>query len=150
MLGYLVRRLVSAIGTIFVVSIVVFTVTRLSGDPVRLMLPMEATQQDVEDFRRRLGFDRPLPLQYLDFIARAVRGDLGESLRFRQPALGVILERLPATASLAVAAMAVALVVAVPAGVLAAVNRGGWLDTAARGVALLGQALPVYWVGIML
>jgi peptide/nickel transport system permease protein len=150
MLSYLVNRLVSAVTTIFIVSIVVFTVTRLSGDPVRLMLPIEATNQDVEELRHRLGFDRPLPVQYADFVARALRGDLGDSLRFRQPALGVILERLPATAALATSAMAVALLVAVPAGILSAVHRGGWIDGLSRAISLLGQALPAYWVGIML
>jgi peptide/nickel transport system permease protein len=150
MLSYLVNRLVSAVTTIFIVSIVVFTVTRLSGDPVRLMLPIEATNQDVEELRHRLGFDRPLPVQYADFVVRALSGDLGESLRFKQPALGVILERLPATAALASAAMVVALLVAVPAGILSAVNRGGWIDGISRAISLLGQALPAYWVGIML
>jgi peptide/nickel transport system permease protein len=150
MLAYLANRLISAIVTIFIVSIVVFAVTRLSGDPVRLMLPIEATSQDVEEFRHRLGFDRPLPVQYVDFAARALRGDLGESLRFRQPALDVIVDRLPATATLAASAMAVALLVAVPAGALSAVHRGNWIDGLARALSLLGQALPAYWVGIML
>src|SRR6266540_4238537 len=139
MVGYLVNRLVSAVATIFVVSMVVFAVTRLSGDPVRLMLPIEATNQDVEEFRRRLGFDRPLPVQYLEFVARAARGDLGDSLRYREPALGVILERLPATAGLAASAMAVALLIAVPSGILSAVRRGGWLDGVSRGLSMLGQ-----------
>ena len=150
MLPYLVHRLVSAVTTIFIVSIVVFIVTRLSGDPVRLMLPIEATNQDIEELRHRLGFDRPLPIQYADFVVRALGGDLGDSLRFRQPALGVILDRLPATAALATAAMAVALLVAVPAGILSAVHRGGWIDGVSRTISLLGQALPAYWVGIML
>ena len=150
MLGYFVRRLASALVTLLIVSVVVFTVTRLTGDPVRLMLPIEATSQDVAEFRHRLGYDRPLPVQYLDFIVRAARGDLGESLRFRQPALEVIIERLPATATLAASAMAVALVIGLPAGILAAVHRGGWIDGIARGVSLLGQALPAYWIGIML
>lgn len=150
MLAYLVHRLISAVTTIFIVSLVVFTVTRLTGDPVRLMLPIEATNQDVEDLRHQLGFDRPLPIQYLDFVTHALRGDLGASLRFRQPAVDVILNRLPATAALSAAAMVVALLVAIPAGILSAVHRGGWIDGIARLISLIGQALPAYWVGIML
>ncbi len=150
MLPYLANRLISAIAMVVIVSIVVFTVTRLSGDPVRLMLPIEASNQDVEELRRRLGFDRPLPVQYVDFFARALRGDLGDSLRYRQPALTVIVDRLPATATLAASAMAVALLVAVPAGILSATHRGGGIDGVSRAISLLGQALPAYWVGIML
>ncbi len=150
MQAYIAQRIVSALATLLVVSVVVFTVTRLSGDPVRLMLPIEASNEEVARFRERLGFDRPLPVQYAEFLGRAVTGDLGRSLRYQQPALQVIVERLPATAALAGAAMAVALLIAIPAGVLSAARRGGLLDGLARGLALLGQALPAYWLGIML
>lgn len=147
---YLINRLISAVVTILIVSIVVFAVTRLSGDPARLMLPVEATQSDVEVFRHELGLDRPLPIQYLDFVVRAAHGDLGNSLRYRQPATQVIMDRLPATLALSGAAMLIALLLAVPTGILSAVYRGGWLDTLSRAISLLGQALPAYWVGIML
>ncbi|MCL5075505.1 MAG: ABC transporter permease [Chloroflexi bacterium] len=147
---YLAQRLVYSLVTLLVVSMVVFVVTRLSGDPVRLMLPIEATQADVEEFRHRLGLDRPLLVQYGDFLWKAMRGDLGESLRFHQPALTVIVERLPATAQLALAAILFALIIAFPAGIISATKQGSLLDHAVRGIALLGQALPAYWVGIML
>jgi peptide/nickel transport system permease protein len=150
MQAYVAQRLVSALTTLLVVSVVVFTVTRLSGDPVRLMLPIEASNEEVARFRERLGFDRALPVQYAEFLGRAVTGDLGRSLRYQQPALQVVVERLPATAALAGAAMAVALLIAIPTGVFTAARRGGWLDGVARGLALLGQAVPAYWLGIML
>ena len=150
MLKYLAARLVSSVLTIFLVSFVVFAVTRLSGDPVRLMLPLEATAEDVQRFRQRIGLDRPLHIQYVDFVWRAARGDLGTSLRYEQPALSVIAQRLPATATLALSAMSIALLIAIPGGILSAVYRGTWLDGLARGITLLGQSLPSYWVGIML
>jgi len=150
MLRYLLGRLVSALVTLLVVSLVVFVVARLSGDPVRLMLPVEASNEEVIRVRQQLGFDRPLPVQYLEFVTRAARGDLGTSLRYQQPALGIILARLPATAALATAAMAIALLIAIPAGILAAAGRGGVVDAVARGLSLIGQALPAYWLGIML
>lgn len=150
MLRYLLGRLASALVTLLVVSLVVFVVARLSGDPVRLMLPVEASNEEVTRVRQQLGFDRPLPVQYLEFVTRAARGDLGMSLRYQQPALGIILARLPATAALATAAMAIALLIAIPAGILAAAGRGGVVDAVARGLSLIGQALPAYWLGIML
>lgn len=150
MLKYVLGRLLSALVTLLVVSLVVFVVARLSGDPVRLMLPVEASNEEVARVRQQLGFDRPLPVQYLEFVTRAVRGDLGTSLRYQQPALGIILARLPATAALAAAAMAIALLIAIPAGILSAAGRGGVVDGVARGLSLIGQALPAYWLGIML
>ena len=150
MLTYLAGRLISAAVTLMVVSVVVFVVAHLTGDPVRLLLPVEASTQEVDRVRQQLGLDEPLPIQYLRFAAHAVQGDLGNSLRYRQPALEVILGRVPATAALAVAAMTIALAIAIPTGIVSAVGRGGILDRLARGLSLLGQALPAYWLGIML
>ena len=150
MLRYLVGRLISAVITLLVVSAVVFVVARLTGDPVRLLLPIEASNEEVARVRHDLGLDQPLPLQYVTFLGQALHGDLGTSLRYRQPALAVIESRLPATAYLALAAMFVALVIAVPAGILSAARPGGVADGIARVVSLLGQALPAYWLGIML
>ena len=150
MLKYLVGRLISAAVTLVVVSVVVFVVARLTGDPVRLLLPVEASSEEVARMRQQLGLDQPLPIQYLQFASRAIQGDLGNSLRYRRPALDVIVERLPSTAALAAAAMAIALAIAIPTGIVSAVSRGGVLDTLARGLSLLGQALPAYWLGIML
>ena len=105
------------------VSLVVFFVIRLSGDPTYLLLSAEATEADRARFAREEGFDRPLYVQYAEFMKRALRGDLGRSLRYRQPALPLVLERLPATVELAVAALVVSLLVAIPAGVISAVRR---------------------------
>jgi len=150
MFRYLISRLFSAAVTLLVVSCVVFVVARLTGDPVRLMLPIEASNDEVARVRHELGLDQPLPLQYVAFVSRALRGDLGSSLRYQQPALSIIIGRLPATATLAAAAMTLALLIAIPAGIIGAARPGGWADGTARLVSLLGQALPAYWLGIML
>jgi ABC-type dipeptide/oligopeptide/nickel transport system permease component len=125
-------------------------VGRLTGDPVQHILGANATPTDIAEFRRLLGFDQPLYLQYLQYVGSILRGDLGRSFQFHSPVLGLVLERLPATLQLTFAAMSVALVVAIPTGVLAAVKRGSPLDTLAMLVAVLGQAIPVFWLGIMM
>src|SRR5258708_27490507 len=150
MFSYLIGRLISAAVTLLVVSVVVFVVARLTGDPVRLMLPIEASNDEVARVRHDLGLDQPLPVQYVTFVARALRGDLGSSLRYQQPALSIILGRLPATAILAAAAMTIALVIAIPAGIISAARPRRLADRTARTVSLLGQALPAYWLGITL
>ena len=120
---YIFRRLAQAILVIVGVSLVVFFVIRLSGDPTFLLLSAEATDADRARFAREEGFDRPIYVQYAEFVRRALHGDLGRSLRYRQPALPLVLERLPATAELALAALVVSLLVAIPAGVISAVRR---------------------------
>jgi ABC-type dipeptide/oligopeptide/nickel transport system permease component len=131
------------------VSILSFVFMHLSGDPVMLMLPPDASRQQIEDLRERMGFNDPIPLQYLRFLSGAVRGDFGISLRHQQPAMGIILERLPATLELAVAGMGIALVVAVPFGILSAIRRGSLLDYCVMGGSLLGLSMPNFWVGIV-
>jgi ABC-type dipeptide/oligopeptide/nickel transport system permease component len=123
---------------------------RLTGDPSVVMLPQDASKEDVARFRQAMGFDRPLAVQFRDFIGRAVVGDFGKSLQYRTSAWSLIMERLPATLELAVSAMTFAILVAVPLGILAATRPGSVWDTLAQGVALLGQALPAYWVGLIL
>jgi peptide/nickel transport system permease protein len=123
---------------------------RLTGDPSVAMLPQDASKEDVARFRAAMGFDRPLTVQFADFISRAVVGDFGKSLQYRTSAWSLIMERLPATLELAACAMAFAILVAVPLGILAATRPGSIWDTGAQGVALLGQALPAYWVGLIL
>jgi ABC-type dipeptide/oligopeptide/nickel transport system permease component len=144
------RRLAQAVLVVFGVSLVVFFVIRLSGDPTYLMLPPNATDDDRARFARELGLDRPLPVQYAVFIRRAVAGDFGRSLRYNQPALGLVLERLPATLELAAAALVVSLVVAIPAGVISAVRRNTSADNLTMLGALFGQSMPVFWLGILL
>lgn len=147
---YIVRRLLHSVLVLFGVSIIVFVLLYVSGDPAALMLPPEATQQDIEQFRHQQGLDRPLYEQYVSFASQAVRGDFGQSLWYRQPAGGLVMERMPATFELALAGLAVALVVAVPLGVLAATHRGSWVDTLSGLVVLLGQSLPIYWLGLLM
>ena len=150
MAAYLVRRLFQTIATALFVTVIVFVLARLTGDPTVLLLPTEATEADRDFFRRQLGLDQPLPQQYLSFIGNVVAGDLGTSFRHRVPALSLVLSKLPATLELACASMLLAIVLALPAGIVAAVRRGSWTDTVVRWFATLGQATPTFWLGLML
>ncbi len=133
------------------VTIVVSGMLHISGDPVAVMLQSGvASPEQREALRHELGFDKPFLLQYLDFVAGAARGDLGRSLRFQQPALAIVRERLPSTLYLTLAAMALAVVVAVPVGVVSAASPGSPADYAGRLLSLAGQSIPLFWLGIML
>jgi ABC-type dipeptide/oligopeptide/nickel transport system permease component len=149
-IAYLGQRLVWAIAVLFAISLAVFLVVHLSGDPTALYMGSEGTKEDYEILRAALGFDRPLPEQYGHFVVRALQGDFGRSLRHRQPTLPLVLQRFPATATLAVSALALATLVALPLGVLAAVRRGSVLDSGAMALALAGQCMPTFWLGILL
>lgn len=150
MTAFLVARLSRCVLVAFGVLTVVFFVGRLTGDPVQHILGANATPTDIVEFRRLLGFDQPLYVQYFAYVSSVLRGDLGRSFHYHSPVLGLVLERFPATLQLTLAAMSVALVVAIPMGVLAAVKRGSPIDTLAMLVAVLGQAVPVFWLGIMM
>jgi ABC-type dipeptide/oligopeptide/nickel transport system permease component len=132
------------------VATVVFIVLHLTGDPAAVMMPLEATAEQVAQFRHEEGFDRPPIVQYGSFMWSALHGDFGNSLRQGEPALGLALQRLPASGELAATALGIALAVAIPVGILAAVRRNSLLDLGARIFALLGQSAPVYWLGLML
>ncbi|MDO8490621.1 MAG: ABC transporter permease [Dehalococcoidia bacterium] len=147
---YIFVRLFQALVTLFVMSIVVFLLARLTGDPLHLMLPADAKPEDYERARIELGLDQPLPVQYWVFISHAVRGDLGESLRMRIPVTELIGTRLPRSLALGGVAMVIALLVAVPLGVLSAVKRGTFIDTVAKVFAFLGMSMPMFWLGIVL
>src|SRR5215831_18722041 len=133
-----------------VVSLVVFALVRLSGDPIAIMAPPEASQADIALMRNYLGLDRPWHVQYWTFITHALQGDFGRSVRFRRPAIDLILERYGATLELGGLAVLIVIAVALPVGVYSAVWRGGPLDYAARGLAALGQAVPPFWLGLVL
>jgi len=148
--AWVVSRLAQTVLVVFLSLSAVFLMVRLGGDPVLLFMPMDIQARDVEEFRERLGFNDPLAVQYARFMANVARGDFGESLRYRQDALGLVLERLPATLLLAATAMGLTLLVAVPLGVLSAVRRNTVLDHAATIVTVLGQATPGFWLGLML
>jgi peptide/nickel transport system permease protein len=150
MTGYIGRRLLQSVSVLFGVSVVVFALVHLTGDPVRLLAPIGTSHEELAQLRRAHGLDRPLPEQYLKFIGGVTRGDFGKSLRNQQPALGLVVERLPATLRLAAAAMAIALVVAVPIGILSALRRGSFFDHAGMIIALVGQSMPVFWLGVLL
>ena len=147
---YLVARLAQTVLVVFLSLTAVFGMVRLTGDPVLLFMPMDIQAKDVDEFRERLGFNDPLAVQYARFLGAAVRGDFGESLRYRRDALGLVLERLPATLLLAGAALSVTLLVAVPLGVLSAVRRDTAFDHVSTVITVLGQATPGFWLGLML
>ena len=147
---FLAVRLVQSFTTLLLLSLAVFILARATGDPLSLVLPMAATEEDYTNARRYLGLDRPLPEQYLSFLAKAVSGDFGTSLRARRPVNELLRERFPNSLKLAAFSMTVSLLVAFPLGVAAAVRRGTMVDTVAKTVAGLGQALPTFWVGIVL
>lgn len=150
MLAFLVRRALGALWAIVGVMIVVFLILHLSGDPAAVMMPPESTAKEMADFRHAQGFDRPLIVQFGSFVAAAAHGDLGLSLRHQEPAMGLALERLPATALLSAAAMVIVILVGIPAGVASALRPRTGIDYAARIVALIGQSAPTYWIGLML
>jgi peptide/nickel transport system permease protein len=150
MFAYLLRRLGQSALVLLGVSIIVFGLLHLTGDPTRLLLPLEAREEDVRQLRALLGLDDPLWVQYVRFLARAVRGDFGVSFKHQVPALTLIFQTLPATLELTAAGLGLALVVAVPAGILAALRRNSLIDAVCSVGVLLGQAMPVYWLGLLL
>jgi peptide/nickel transport system permease protein len=131
-------------------SVVIFIVSRLSGDPVLMLLPNDATAAMIAQTRHDLGLDQPLWTQYLIFAGRALSGNFGMSYRWEMPALTLVLDRLPATIELAVAGLVFSIALSVPVGVLSAVYRGSWFDTFGKSFAMLGQAMPGFWVGLLL
>ncbi|MCL6553833.1 MAG: ABC transporter permease [Firmicutes bacterium] len=149
---YIVRRLVAMIPLLFGISVVIFTIIRLvPGDPILIMIGVEnATPDEVVRLRQVLGLDQPIPVQYLKFLRRVVTGDLGFSLASDEPVSRLIRERLPATVELTLAAIAVALAIAIPAGVISAVRKYTVVDTAGTVAALLGISMPNFWLGVML
>ncbi len=149
MLRYILTRLGHTVLVIFGISIVSFIFLHLSGDPVGLILPQDATLEQIAALRKKMLLDDPIYLQYFRFLTSALQGDLGRSIYSHQPVVGMILERMPATLELAFAALAIALAVAIPAGVLAAVKRGTWIDTISMSFALIGLSMPHFWLGIM-
>ena len=150
MRAWVAARLAQTALVVFLSLSAVFVMVRLGGDPVLLFMPMDIQARDVEEMRQRLGFNDPLAVQYARFLGDVVRGDFGESLRYRQDALGLVLERLPATLLLAGCALGLTLLVAVPVGVLSAVRRDSVLDHVATVLTVLGQATPGFWLGLML
>jgi peptide/nickel transport system permease protein len=133
------------------VTLIIFFVIRLKGDPIAQLAPVELlSPQEITELRRAYGFDRPIVVQYVDFMQRLLHGDFGTSFRYRQPAFGLVIERVPKTAQLAAAAIVVAWLMALPLGIIAAVRRGSMVDLVATTLSVVGRGLPNYWLGIML
>jgi peptide/nickel transport system permease protein len=150
MLQFLTRRMLRAVVALWGIVTVVFIVMRLSGDPVPLMLPPDASTAEMNRVRAEMGLDQPIVVQYAVFIGNVLRGDLGRSIHMRQPAIDIALERLPATFELALVAFALAVVVALPAGLISAAKRNSIWDNTAMFFALIGQSAPTFYIGIML
>ncbi|MBI3827630.1 MAG: ABC transporter permease [Candidatus Rokubacteria bacterium] len=149
LLGFFGTRLVRAVVAVWLVSTVVFVVMRLSGDPVPLLLPPDAPHSEILRVRKDLGLDRPIGVQYAVFLGNTLRGDFGRSIHFREPAVTVVRGYLPASLELGLTAFALAVVAAVPIGLLSAVRRNTALDHAAMGFALIGQSAPTFFIGIL-
>ena len=148
--AYVADRLVDTVLTCVAISFVVFAFLHLAGDPATVLLPPEASREAVADLRRSLGLDDPFLLQYGRFLASAVRGDFGDSFIIRDRALWILLERAPATLELAVAGLALGILIAVPLGAVAAFRPRTWVDHLASIDSVVGQAVPTFWLGIML
>jgi ABC-type dipeptide/oligopeptide/nickel transport system permease component len=147
---YLARRILQALLVLLGVSFVVFLILYLTGDPALVLLPPDASIEDVRKFRETMGFNDPFLVQYGRFLGGALRGDFGQSLRHGEPAFGLVVERLPATFELAGAALVIALCLAIPTGIVSAVRRNTSVDYVSTVTALLGQSMPTFWLGIML
>ena len=149
MARFILRRTLLGIFVIFFATLLVFVMSRLSGDPRTVYLDEYATKKQWDEWGERMGLDRPLMVQYGIWAGRALKGDFGDSISAHRPAFDAVVERIPATLQLTAGAFAFTMLVGVPLGVLSAVKRGSFLDYIGRTFALFGQALPPFWVGIM-
>ncbi len=147
---FLLRRALISIVILLIVSVIIFAMSRAAGDPRHVFLDDYSTQEDWEHLSAGLGLDKPYYHQYLIFLSDALRGDLGTSIHQDRPVLEVIRERLPATFQLGLTSFLISVIIGLPLGVLSAVRRGSLLDTVAKGMALIGQSAPVFWLGLML
>ena len=150
MARFFFRRFAVAVLVALTVLTLAFLLTRISGDLAISIAGPNATQQDIEMIREAYGLNRPLHVQYLDWLGRAVQGDFGESYFFRDRVANLIAARMPVTLTLGLVGLAIALVVSLPLGILAAVREGSWVDRAVSLVALVGQAMPSFWLGLIL
>lgn len=147
---FLLLRVVQSLITILLVMFVVFVAARVAGDPVTLLVDFDATQADIDELKSELGLNDPLPVQFVDFVGDAIQGDFGTSFRTSRPAMDEVIDRVPASVQLASLSLVFAIAISIPLGVLAAITRGSSLDVFARFLALVGQAAPNFWVGLML
>ena len=146
---YILNRFLQSIIVLFIVGLIVFALGRATGNPAELMVPDDATEEEILFVEQALGLDRPYHIQLYIFMTNAIRGDFGESLVYKQPARDMFFDRLPNTLKLMPLSMAIAVGIAIPLGVLAAANRGTWIDRLAGGIAVFGVAPPNFWIAIV-
>ena len=147
---YIAGRMIQSFFTLLLISLLVFGLVRMTGNPIDVMLPVEASQEMRDQFTRELGLDRPLYVQYSLFLGSLAQADLGDSIRTRKPVTEVLMQRLPNTLQLVGVSIVLALLIALPLGVISATRKGSWIDFTARTVALFGQSIPTFWAGIVL
>jgi peptide/nickel transport system permease protein len=148
---YVARRALQSVLAIWVMSLIVFSLARFTGNPLDMMLPLEAGPEDYERVSKHWGLDKPLITQYVIFLGKAIQGDFGNSWKWHgHSAMGLVAQRLPATLQLAGFALFISVLIALPVGVLSAVKKGTGWDSVAKIIALLGQSLPAFWLGIVL
>ena len=150
MRSYVARQLVQLVVVVIGISLLAFTILHVLGDPVLLLLPQNAGKEEFERYRKLLGLDQPLYVQYWKFASKAVFGDFGKSWYADTPAFRLVIERMPPTIYLTLAGLAVALLIALPLGILSALKRHSWIDNLCTAIAVAGQATPLFWLGIML
>jgi len=150
MFRYILRRIAQSVIVLIGVSILAFSVMFLAGDPTLLYVSERSSAEEIESTRRALGFDKPKHIQYLNWLGKAVQGDFGQSTKYKQPAMKLVLERLPATLELTFVGMFVAVALAIPLGVIAAAKRNSIFDNFTMILAMIGQSIPEFWLGLML
>lgn len=150
MSGYLTNRFFQSIIIIIGISMAVFLISRLTGDPVSLMVDFDTSTEDREILRKELGLDKPIPIQYLIFLKGVIRGDFGDSIRYEEPAIDLVFQRIPATLRLLVFTLFWALIFAIPVGIISALKRNSFLDLIGMTSTFLGQSIPSFWLGIMM
>lgn len=147
---FVIRRLLQSAIVIIGVTLITFTALQMSGDPTYLYVSERATEAEIQRTREALGFDKPLPEQYITFLGKLAQGDFGNSLSYKRPAIEAVMDALPATLELTLFAMFLAIVVAIPLGVIASLNRGSPVDGSIMTMGMLGQSIPSFWLGIMM
>ena len=151
MIGYIIKRILSAVPTLFIVAVIIFTLIRfIPGNPALVMLGDDATPEEVAAMEARLGLDQPVLVQFFKWLGNAARGDFGQSMFYKEPVLKIILGRLEPTILLVICAMAVAMVVGIPLGILAATKRNSLIDRLCMVVSMLGISMPGFWLGLNL
>jgi peptide/nickel transport system permease protein len=150
MIAFIIRRLLQTVIVLFMVSLIVFSILQvLPGDPARTLLGPEASPEQVEQIREELGLNRSLPVQYFTWVGNAIQGDLGKSIAFREDVTGIIGEHLPKTIYISILSMVLAIIIGVPAGIIAAIKRGGKIDSLISVIANFGMAVPAFWLAVL-